>query len=430
MAKDSRQGRLWGKWGLPSLPAVPGIGGLSWREIWSAVLNPEPTPAQSAAIASSARQNATVVWLLGKVQSGKTSIVRALTGHTNAEIGNGYAPCTRTSRVFDFPAEAPVIRFLDTRGLGEVQYDPAEDLSFCESQAHLLVVVMKALDPQQQAIVDVVRGVRARRPSWPVIVAQTGLHEGYPPGMQHPEPDPFGNDATDADRRLIPDDLMRALSYQRRLFADLPGSGPVAFVPIDFTLPEDGYRPVYFGLERFVDALAAAAPAGLVAALEELAHKANDARTLRAHPHVVGYSTAAAAVDSIPLAGFIGVPGIQAKMLHSLSRIYGIRWDRRTLGEFAGAIGTGTVLKLLSHLGVRQISRLIPVYGQTVGAVAASAASFATTFALGKAACYFLARRRAGESDFSGVAAIYRGALAEALKMAPGAAAQPKSVRE
>src|SRR5690606_40968696 len=65
---------------------------------------------------------------LGKVQSGKTSIVRALTGCTDAEIGTGYAPCTRTSRVFDFPPEAPVIRFLDTRGLGEARYDPTEDL--------------------------------------------------------------------------------------------------------------------------------------------------------------------------------------------------------------------------------------------------------------------------------------------------------------
>jgi uncharacterized protein (DUF697 family) len=415
MAKDTEEKRLRGKWVLPSFPSLRLTGGLRWRDIWNAVLNPEATPSQSAAIASSARQSATVVWLLGKVQSGKTSIVRALTGYTSAEIGNGYAPCTRTSRVFDFPPEAPVIRFLDTRGLGEARYDPAEDLAFCESQAHLVVVVMKALDPQQAAIVEVVRGVRSRRPSWPVIVAQTGLHEGYPPGAGHPQPYPFAEAATKA----VPDDLGRALSYQRQLFSGLPGAGPVTFVPIDFTLPEDGYRPINYGLEPFVEALASAAPAGLVAALEELAHKVNDARTVRAHPHVVGYSTAAAAVDSIPLAGLIGVPGVQAKMLHSLARIYGIGWDRRTLGEFASAIGTGTVLKLLSHLGVRQISRLIPIYGQTVGAVAASAASFATTFALGKAACYFLARRRAGETDFSGVAGVYRSALAEALKLVP-----------
>ena len=55
-------------------------------------------------IAERARQFAPVVWLLGKVQSGKTSIVRALTQATDAEIGTGFRACTKTARVFDFPA--------------------------------------------------------------------------------------------------------------------------------------------------------------------------------------------------------------------------------------------------------------------------------------------------------------------------------------
>jgi GTP-binding protein EngB required for normal cell division len=47
---------------------------------------------------------APVVWLLGKVQSGKSSIIRALTGETAAAVGNGFRPCTRSSAIFDFPA--------------------------------------------------------------------------------------------------------------------------------------------------------------------------------------------------------------------------------------------------------------------------------------------------------------------------------------
>ena len=70
-----------------------------------------------------------VFWLLGKSQSGKTSIVRALTGSDRAEIGNGFRPCTRRAELFAFPSESKAfVRFLDTRGLGEVAYDPAEDL--------------------------------------------------------------------------------------------------------------------------------------------------------------------------------------------------------------------------------------------------------------------------------------------------------------
>ena len=44
--------------------------------------------------------------------------------------------------------------------------------------------------------------------------------------------------------------------------------------------------------------------------------------------------------------------------------------------------------------------------------------SFATTYALGKAACYFLSRRKAGASDPSGVVQAYKDALGSALRLA------------
>lgn len=388
-----------------------------WNDLWTAVMDPASGARDAEIIKETAQNNATVVWLVGKVQSGKTSIVRALTRASDAEIGSGYAPCTRTSRVFDFPADAPVIRFLDTRGLGEANYDPAEDIAFAEAQAHLLLVVMKAMDPQQGAIVALVHEVRARRPKWPVIVAQTSLHDAYRPGEGHPADYPFASPDNPIPDTVHPE-LARSLKYQRSLFKDIPGDGPLVFVPIDFTLPEDGFQPTRYGFDALLDALKTAAPAGLVAALEGVQDAANDVRSARAHPHVVGYATAAAAADAVPLAGLVAVPGVQAKMLHSLAAIYGVAWDRRTLAEFASCFGTMAILRAAGHLGIRQLVKLIPVYGQTAGAVAASAASFATTFALGKAACYFLARRRMGESDVSGVASTYSAALAEAFTLA------------
>jgi hypothetical protein len=92
-----------------------------------------------APIAVKARGFAPVVWPLGKVQSGKTSIIRELTQAGSAEIGGGFRACTRTARVFDFPREAPIIRFLDTRGLGEV-----EDIGFCEGRSHLILALRGA----------------------------------------------------------------------------------------------------------------------------------------------------------------------------------------------------------------------------------------------------------------------------------------------
>src|SRR5437879_8369639 len=71
-----------------------------------------------------------VFWLFGKTQSGKTSIVKYLTGACEAEIGTGFRPCTRFSRTYNFPtAEAPILTFLDTRGLDEPGYDPTEDIA-------------------------------------------------------------------------------------------------------------------------------------------------------------------------------------------------------------------------------------------------------------------------------------------------------------
>ena len=156
-------------------------------------------------IAERARQFAPVVWLLGKVQSGKTSIIRELTQATDAEIGSGFRACTKTARVFDFPAEAPIIRFLDTRGLGEVAYDPSEDIAFCEGRSHLILAVVKALDCRAAGGARRhARGAGRRHPDWPVVVAQTSLHEAYPPGAGHVLPYPFGSDGA-CGRGALPD---------------------------------------------------------------------------------------------------------------------------------------------------------------------------------------------------------------------------------
>ncbi|MCC7136572.1 MAG: GTPase domain-containing protein, partial [Nitrosomonas sp.] len=129
-----------------------------WKKLQSLLLQPAVDEDALEASLQAARQQLPppVLWLLGKTQSGKTSIVRVLTGSDTAQIGNGFQPCTRHSRFYDFPETAPIVRFLDTRGIGEVGYDPAEDIGYCDQQAHLLLVVMKAADIEQQEIVSVV----------------------------------------------------------------------------------------------------------------------------------------------------------------------------------------------------------------------------------------------------------------------------------
>jgi predicted GTPase len=107
---------------------------------------------------------APVVWLLGKTGAGKTAIVAALTGDPRAEVGEGFESCTRTAAFYDVPPEVPLLRFLDTRGLGEADYDPAKDIAWCEGQSHLLLVVMQVADPVQNTVLRVLG--QARRRQW------------------------------------------------------------------------------------------------------------------------------------------------------------------------------------------------------------------------------------------------------------------------
>src|SRR5262249_39226515 len=134
-----------------------------------------------------------VFWLFGKTQSGKTSLIKYLTGADDAEIGHGFKPCTRFSRRYEFPtADAPLLTFLDTRGMDEPGYEPTDDLAQFNDLAHVIVVTVKALDHSQERMLEHLRRIRKSKPGRPVVLTLTCLHEAYPQ-QQHPEPYPFAN---------------------------------------------------------------------------------------------------------------------------------------------------------------------------------------------------------------------------------------------
>jgi len=357
---------------------------------------------------AAARAPVPVLWLLGMAQSGKTSIVRALTGSSRAEIGNGFQPCTRAASVYDFPPEAPVVRFLDTRGLGEVNYIPDEDIALCEARAHLVIAVIRLGDAQPKVLLEVLRSVRRRHPEWPLIIAQTCLHEAYPAGQEHIQPYPFNE--PDWQQR-VPADLRRLLLAQREQIGRLPGHGHVRWVPIDFTRKDDGFEPANYGIEALWLAIEEASSLGLEARLRA-DPMVGDARSRAAHPHIVGYSLTAATVGALPVADIAVVPLLQARLLRQLATLYQLSWTPRSSAEFLGLLGGGLATAYGLHLAGRSVVKLIPAWGQTVGAVWGASASAATTYALGKAACAYLARRREGRSiEAAHLRGIYREAL-------------------
>lgn len=356
---------------------------------------------------------APIIWMLGKVQSGKSSIVQRLTGATEAEVGEGYRPMTRTARIFDFPPEAPVLRFLDTRGLGEIDYDPAEDIAACEEKAQLLLVVLRAGDPAQDAVLDAVRAIRARHPDWPVVVAQTWLHASYPYPPVHTIPYPFAANAADAE---IPASLARALMHQRARFEGIKGRGPVMFVPLDFTRPDDGLTPADYGLDALLAALFEAVPRVVMARIEALRADEGGRIAAGARSAILGYAVVAGAADALPIVAIAAVPAVQGAMLRTLGGRFGAEWTRSDILSLLGALGTAVLIRQGIGFALKQGAKLIPVYGQTAGAVAASLSSFAFTYGLGYAACVYLKGRQTGvAASNQEIKDAYREALTKAF---------------
>jgi uncharacterized protein (DUF697 family) len=354
-----------------------------WKSLSDRVLSPRVDTAELEERLERARAAAPkpVVWLLGKTQSGKTSIIRAMTGASDAEIGNGFRPCTRTARMYSFPSdEECLVRFLDTRGLGEANYDPADDIAYCQTQAHLLMVTVRAMDHAYAAVLDAVQAVRKAKPDWSVIVAQTALHDGYARGTAHPLPYPYEQDPWPDS---VPADLGRSLRRQREDFTAVASR----FVPIDFTLPEDELSPELYGEDALWSAIDTEIGLGLRALLQSgLA----DLFYRTAWPHIMASSVAAGGAAAIPNPA-VSLPliaAIDAKMFQAIASIYEQPLTARVMGELGSALGSGFAFRLAG----RSLLSIIPVVGGAAAAIYAAA----TTYALGRTLCYYFSQIRKG----------------------------------
>jgi uncharacterized protein (DUF697 family)/predicted GTPase len=331
-----------------------------------------------------------IFWLLGKTQSGKTSTVRLLTGAEDAEIGQGYRPCTRYSREYPFPSpEAPLLYFLDTRGVDEPGYDPSEDIARFGQTAHVLIVTVKVMDHALKNIVSNVRTIRQSNPHRPVILALTCLHEAYP-GQPHPQPYPF---EVGKHKLLLPSDLPDALS--RSLAEQLERFDGLSDyqVPIDLTRPQEGYEDVNYGGGALKEVVLMALPSAYrqtLATLDQSTHELKDLYAQAALPHILGYSSLAATAGAIPVpwVDMVLLAGIQTRMIYHLADFYGQPLTAQRFAELASTLGLG----MLARQATREVLKIIPGFGSVVSAVSAAAA----TFALGKAFCFYYSSVKQG----------------------------------
>jgi uncharacterized protein (DUF697 family) len=163
--------------------------------------------------------------------------------------------------------------------------------------------------------------------------------------------------------------------------------------------------------------------------LQKSHHKDAEQRNYaRLSSEVLWYAGTAAASDTIPLVGLVSVPAIQGKMLHSLAQRYDVEWNARDFSEFIAALGSSFALRYAVSLGGRQLGKLIPGYGQVVGTVFAVSVSYATTYALGRAACKYLYHKSSGTPMHeASLQAVYKEAIVDGRRVGKDVARETRS---
>lgn len=369
------------------------------RKLWT------PAPASEIDLGEvRSKTPAPVFWLFGKTQSGKTSIIRHLTGAEDAAIGNGFRPCTKTSRIYPFPSDdAPVLTFLDTRGLDEPNYDPTEDINAFGQQAHLMIVTVRLRDFAHGGLRDALKTIREANRRRPVVLVLTCLHEAYPQ-QQHPQPYPSFGPGT-----------LALIEKQKSEFAGLYD----AVVPIDLTKPVEGFDDTEYGgaalKAKLVELLPHAYRETLLR-LEGVNAQFKEQYLKRAIPVIIGYSTLAATAGAIPIpfVDLLVLPSIQVRMVKALADLSGSPGEEKRFLELSASIGIG----LLAQQAIRQIAKLIPYVGSAVGAGLA----YSSTYALGRAFIEYDQAIHAGHApNANTIRDIYRDHLDRAeAKWTPG----------
>ncbi len=309
------------------------------------------------------------LWLLGKTGAGKSSLIQTITGDSRIKIGDGFRPCTMSSNRYDFPRDKPLLRFLDTRGLAESSYNAEADIEICKESTSALVVVMKAEEPEQSSVLNALAMIRKSGEIKQILVIHTGIQL-------------LNNESERA--QCIAHNQSQVESVWKK---------EVTAVSVDFNL--EGGQSI--GVTELNHKLAELLPILSLLGIQKEYSSNEEANFAKLRNEVLWYASATGGTDAIPVVGLVSVPMIQAKMLHGLANQYGVTWNKRAMTEFIAILGTGFTAQYFSKLGIRQLIKLIPGYGQTAGSATAAVFSFCSTYAIGRVACKYMYHKSKGE---------------------------------
>ncbi len=319
--------------------------------------------------------------LIGKPQAGKSSIVRGLTGVSAEIVGQGFRPHTQHTQRYAYPSDdLPLFIFTDTVGLGDVKQNTQTiiqelvgDLQKSSRRARVLILTVKINDFATDTLRQITQQLRQKYPEIPCLLVVTCLHEIYPP-------------STDDHPAYPPDfeEVNRAFTAIKQAFAELCDRS----VLIDFTLEEDGYNPVFYGLETLRDTLAELLPEAEARAIyqlldetagEQLGNLYRDAGRRYILPFAIMAATLAAV--PLPFATMPMLTALQVSMVGLLGKLYGQTLTPSQAGGVVSAIAGG----FLAQAVARELIKFIPGFGSVIAASWAAA----YTWALGEGACVY-----------------------------------------
>jgi uncharacterized protein (DUF697 family)/predicted GTPase len=323
----------------------------------------------------------TEAMLIGKPQAGKSSIVRGLTGVSAEIVGQGFRPHTQHTQRYAYPSnDLPLLIFTDTVGLGDVSQNTEAiiqelvgDLQQPNQRAKILIITVKINDFATNTLKSIADNLRKLEPNIPCLLVVTCLHELYPDaGENHPIYPPE-----------YPE-IQRAFASLKEAFGKLCDRA----ILIDFTLEEDGYTPVFYGLENLRDTLAELLPKAEAQAIYQLLDE-NASKQLGnlyrdvGRRYILAFSVMAATLAAVPLP-FATMPvltALQVSMVGLLGKLYGQTLTPSQAGGVVSAIAGGFLAQAVG----RELVKFVPVLGS---AIAASWAA-AYTWALGEGACVY-----------------------------------------
>jgi uncharacterized protein (DUF697 family)/predicted GTPase len=319
--------------------------------------------------------------LIGKPQAGKSSIVRGLTGVSAEIVGQGFRPHTQHTERYAYPSsDLPLLIFTDTVGLGDISQNTQEivkelvdDLEQESRRAKILIVTVKINDFATDRLRKIALQLRDSYPEIPCLLVVTCVHELYPPDIEnHPNYPP---DYPEIERTFT-------------AVKDAFGTVCDRAILIDFTLEEDGYTPVFYGLETLRDVLAELLPEAEAQAIYQLLDQDTGKQIGNLYRdvgrrYILAFSVIAATLAAVPLP-FATMPvltALQVSMVGLLGKLYGQTLTPSQAGGVVSAIAGGFFAQAVG----RELVKFIPVLGS---AIAASWAA-AYTWALGEGACVY-----------------------------------------